>query len=104
MSALHLIKKKDLTLPPIKPAKEFGDDVFSSGDWYISESRATSLIGGMIYFHRAQNRPSFIGGTVIKVEKSIVPDRFVFFFRSKLEGRDIRTPSEGWAMTMKFIP
>ena len=104
MSAIHLIKKNDPNLPPIKPAKEMGEGVFSSGDWLLSETRAMSLIGGKIYFHRAQKKPSFFGGIIEKVEKSAVPDRFVFFFSFDPQCRGVGTSSDGWAMTMKFVP
>ena len=104
MSAIHLIKKNDPSLPPIKPAKEMGDGVFSSGDWLLSEARANSMIGGEIFFHRSQKKPSFFGGVITKVEKSSVPARFVFFFIYDPQCRGVSTSSDGWAMTMKFVP
>jgi hypothetical protein len=104
MSAIHLVKKNDPNLPPIKPVKEIGDGVFSSGDWFLSEARATSLIGGKIFFHRTQKKPSFFGGIVTKVERSPAPDRFVFYFTYDPQCRGVSTSNDGWAMTMKYVP
>ena len=105
MPAIHVIKN-DPSLPQIRPIQP-GSDIFTSGRWVISEETAASLIGAKIYFHEAQMKPSFFGGTILSVEKireGEAAGRFIFTFRSDLACKDITTPKDGWAQEMKLVP
>ena len=104
MNAIHVIRKDDPSLPQIRPVKEMGEGIFSSGDWSVSEARANSLIGGRIYFHRTQAKASFFGGTVIKVKSSAVAGRVIFIFEYDPQCRGVITPPEGWSQEKKYDP
>ena len=81
-----------------------GEDIHSSGDWYLSMRTARELINGRIYFHETQIGPSVEGGTIIKVEQSKSPKRVVFFFRSNKQCSGVTTPRKGWSQEMKLVP
>jgi hypothetical protein len=103
MSAIHLIKKDDSRLPKITLIDE-REQIFSSGNWFLSKRTASELINGRIYFHKTQDGPSFDGGTIIKVESSKSPKRFVFYFRKNEDCIDVVTPRKGWSVEMKLVP
>lgn len=67
MAAIHLIKK-DRSLPGISPI-ERGSEIFRSGYWVIVEAKANSLIGGKIFFHEEQTKPSFFGGVIMNTKR-----------------------------------
>lgn len=101
MSAIHLIKKKSPSLPPIN---EIGDGVCSSGNWYLTLRTARELKGGMIYFHETQAGPSIDGGMITEVEPSKFPGRVVFYFQRDKQCEGVVTPKKGWAQVMKLVP
>ena len=104
MSAIHVIKN-DQRLPQIVPVQP-GSDIYRSGYWVISEGTADALVGGRIYFHDQQAKPSFYGGVIIAAEKireGEYADRVVFTFRFDPACRGISTPRDGWAQEVKII-
>ncbi|MEC9205690.1 MAG: hypothetical protein VYE31_00645 [Pseudomonadota bacterium] len=58
------------------------NEKFTSGYWYFSLERASSLIGANIYFHNTKSELSYTGGIITKVEqqKYNEQDRIVFTF------------------------
>ena len=55
---IHLIERDDHFVP-------LGNSVYESGFWKLTEEKAELLKDGMIYFHKAQDEPSFYGGRII---------------------------------------
>ncbi len=104
MPAIHIIKN-DPRLPQIRPVQP-GSDVFTSGRWVVSQETANALIGGTIYFHDAQSKPSFFGGLILgaeRIEEGEAAGRFIFKFKSDPACKGISTPRNGWAQEMKII-
>jgi len=104
MSAIHVIRKNDPTLPPIELIDR-DSGLHRSGYWVVSEETARSLVGGKIYFHREQSKPSFFGGTITaaeKIEEGAYAGRILFTFRFEEACRGVRTERIGWAQEMKL--
>ena len=38
--------------------------LWESGWWAVSPDTASKLVGGRIFFHKAQDKPSFFGGRI----------------------------------------
>lgn len=103
MNCIHLIQKE--TDPKLLPHPVKGSEFWVSGYWTLSEKTAQGLIGGMIYFHKAQVKPSFLGGEIVeyRVEESGEwKGKIVFRFRQDASARGVKTGKEGWAMVMKI--
>ncbi len=49
---------------------------YDSGFWAVSQEEATSLVGGMIYFHEAKAEPSYFGGRVLAWRLATKDDTF----------------------------
>jgi hypothetical protein len=80
--------------------------LWESGWWAIAPETAQKLVGGHIYFHKAQDKPSFFGGriTAARVEtEGNWPGRIVFTFVTGLEFKGVRAGSSGWGMEKKLI-
>lgn len=59
MPSLHLIQNQ--TDPKLLPKPEQpGAAVWTSGYWSLSEATVRNLIGGRVYFHKAQAKPAFL--------------------------------------------
>ena len=104
MAAIHLIKN-DQSLPQITPI-ERNSDIFRSGYWVIAAAKANALIGGKIFFHEQQTKPSFFGGVIKsteKVDQGEYVGRIVFIFESDQACKGITTPRDGWSQEMKII-
>jgi hypothetical protein len=104
MSAIHVIRKNDPALPRIELIDR-DSDLYRSGYWVLSEETARSLVGGKIYFHREQSKPSFFGGTIRgaeKIKEGVYAGRILFTFRFEEACRGIRTERIGWAQEMKL--
>jgi hypothetical protein len=106
MPAIHLIKKSEAGLPPIKRVPDQAN-TYTSGFWTLSEQAARSFIGGNIYFHEHQRDPSFYGGKVLGVERVIEGEyqgKIVFMFVYFPDCRGVKTSRAGWSQEMKCIP
>ena len=104
MTAIHLIRKNDPTLPQIEIVDRT-EGIWKSGHWYLPEDKARGLIGKRIYFHRLQSEPSFFGGTILDVEVTQhgkYKGRIAFIFRYDKACRDCKTPKAGWSQEMKI--
>lgn len=79
---------------------------WESGWWAVSQDTARRLVGGRIYFHLGQTKPSRFGGRItgFRVEtEGNWPGRIVFEFIAGMEFKDVRTGREGWGMEKKIV-
>ena len=79
--------------------------LYESGWWAMSESAAQELVGGRLYLHKAQDKPSFFGGTILsyRVEtQGDWPGRILFSFTADLAGKGVRAGRDGWGMERKI--
>ena len=79
--------------------------LYESGWWAVSEQTAQELIGGRLHLHKAQDKPSFFGGTILsyRVEtEGDWPGRVLFTFIADLAGKGVRTGKDGWGMERKI--
>jgi hypothetical protein len=75
--------------------------------WKLAEDTAKGLIGGMVYFHKAQDRPSFFGGRVVdcrKITHGNEEGRFVIVFEAIPEAKEQRAGRDGWSNEKKIVP
>lgn len=80
--------------------------MYESCCWVLAEDTAASLIGGMAYFHKAQDKPSYFGGRIIECRKVTAGNdegRFVIIFEAGMEGKDVRTGPVGWSNEKKIV-
>jgi hypothetical protein len=80
--------------------------VWESGWWAISPRTAERLVGGRIFFHKSQTKPSFFGGTItaFRVEaQGEWSGRVLFTFVAEQELRGLSTSREGWGMEKKLV-
>jgi hypothetical protein len=83
MPALYLIQNQ--TDPKLLPRPEApGSEQWTSGFWNLSEATVRSLIGGRVYFLKAQAKPSFFGGELLDYRVAKEPPyagRIILIFR-----------------------
>ena len=104
MASIHLIRN-DPKLPQIKPV-EPGSDVFQSGYWVISDSKAEALKGGKIFFHVKKAEPSFFGGEITGFQKVAAGEyagRIIFIFKPDPVCMEVKTPKDGLSQEMKLV-
>jgi hypothetical protein len=80
--------------------------IWESGWWAVVQETAEKLIGGRIFFHKAQDKPSFFGGTVTsyRVEtEGALAGRLIFTFTFSPEFRGVRAGRDGWGMEKKVV-
>lgn len=79
-------------------------DEWLSGNWWISDPTAETLIGKMLYLHRGQTEPSHLGGEIISFQSAEDdPKRKVFRFRELPSCEGVVTPKQGWGNEKKII-
>jgi hypothetical protein len=81
-------------------------ELYESGWWSISEEAAKELVGGRLYLHKAQDKPSFFGGLILsyRIETDGEwPGRILFTFIADLAGKGVRAGKDGWRMERKII-
>ena len=104
MSALHLIQNQ--SEPKLLPKPELpGSDVWTSGYWSLSEATVRTLIGGRVYFHKAQVKPAFLGGDLLGYRVADEPPysgRIILVFRLDPSAKGEITGHTGWAMEKKI--
>ena len=101
MSAIHFIERGD-NLNCVDAEQH----EWESGYWKVSEDSAKQLIGGELYLHRAQHKPSFFGGQILSYRvQSGGPDdgRMVFRFRAAIEFKGKTTEKAGWGNEKKIV-
>ena len=80
--------------------------IWESGWWAVSHETASNLVGGRIFFHKAQAKPSFFGGriTSVRIEtEGQWSGRAVFTFVTGYEFKGIRAGNQGWGMEKKIV-
>lgn len=96
---IHLIERDDHFV-------QLGNSVYESGFWKLTEEKAELLKDGMIYFHKAQDEPSFYGGRIIDYriqQEGEFVDRIIFKFQYMAECRGFRAGRDGWSQEKKLV-
>ena len=79
---------------------------WESGWWAVSTDTAAKLVGGRIFFHKAQDKPSFFGGRITKYRVETEgewPGRIVFTFAAGQEFKAVKAGRDGWGMEKKVV-
>ena len=101
-AALHVVEK-GIHTQNLKPVAGTSDE-WSSGNWWVSDSTATSLVGRKLYLHPGQLEPSHSGGEILSYARSSAdPKRKVFRFRQMSSCTGVVTPKLGWSNEKKVI-
>lgn len=98
---IHFIEKENI----IRRLDKLSN-VWESGNWKISCVTADLLIGGDIYFHKAQDKPSYFGGKVTGyrvIDSGESKGRLVFEFEASMEHKGVKTSKDGWGMEKKIV-
>ena len=98
---IHFIEKANLLSREDKTTQNW-----ESGYWTVSKEVADSLIGGDIYLHKAQDRPSYFGGKITSYrvhDEGQWKDRIIFLFTATMEHKGVRTAKSGWSMEKKIV-
>lgn len=99
--AIHLIENDNRIC-----AIDFAADKWESPYWAVGEDVADDLKnGGDIYFHKAQDAPSFFGGRVFDYRKQ--PDgewagRIIFLFLADADHKNVKAGG-GWSQEKKIV-
>ncbi len=105
MPSLHLIQNQ--TDPKLLPRPEqFGSDIWISGYWSLAEATVESLVGGRVYFHKAQAKPAFFGGELLRyrvADEDTYAGRIILVFRPDQSANGVTTSRDGWSMEKKII-
>ncbi|WP_185230432.1 hypothetical protein [Teredinibacter franksiae] len=79
---------------------------WKSGFWAISHEVADQLIGGDIFLHKTQNKPSFFGGKITGYslqDEGQWKGRIIFEFTATKEHKNVKTSKSGWSMEKKIV-
>ena len=106
MPKIHLIEKLGNFHTIDKENREY-----ESFCWAVTEAQAAKLVGGQIYFHKAQDKLSHYGGTILSYRvlpedangPYEVPGRIVFKFKATLDCKDVNAGKDDWSMEKKFV-
>lgn len=100
MPSLHLVERLNNVHPVDDVRKEY-----ESGYWAVSKDTAERLVGGDIYLHKSQDKPSHFGGQIVSYriyQGGEYDGRIVFRFRASMEYKGVRTGSEKWGNEKKI--
>lgn len=80
-------------------------DEWETGYWIIGDSTAKALIGGMVYVHRGQYKPSHAGGKIVDIYHATGTDlkRRVIRFKDLPTAKNVLTEKQGWGNERKVI-
>jgi hypothetical protein len=101
MTSLHLIER-DNRFQQLKGTK----DEWESGYWSLPVETAEKLVGGDVYFHEKQRKPSFFGGEILGFrtqEEGPFTGRLVLRFRFARDHKDVAGGGSGWTMEKKIV-
>lgn len=101
MSALHVIEH-GTSVKRVSPDSWVHD----SGDWTVSEETAKMLVGGDMYLHRNQSKPSHFGGKILSYrihENGPLKGKVIFRIDPTMAHKDVVTAPAGWGMEMKIV-
>ncbi len=99
-AALHLIEKMGHV-----SSVDLAAGIYESGWWAIPPETAEKLLGGWIYLHKAQDKPSFFGGTITAyriVTNGEWTGRLIFTFTHYPAGKGVLS-SGGWGNEKKYV-
>lgn len=80
-------------------------DEWESGNWKVGKETARSLIGGDLYLHSEQIKPSHFGGKIISYwihQEGDANGRVVFRIQATMAHKGVVTGREGWSQEMKL--
>ena len=102
MPKIHLIERITNVKLLSKERNEW-----ASYAWAITEDQASKLVGGDIYLHKAQDKPSQFGGKILSYfvlgdDVGVDAGRVVFVFQASQEHKGFKA-GKGWAMEKKFV-
>jgi len=101
MPAIHFVERLENVHSVDKAANEW-----ESGYWVVAEETATRLIGGQIYLHRGQDKPSHFGGDILsfRVQDGGEGDgRLIFRFRFNPRCKGVKAGRGGWGNEKKLV-
>jgi hypothetical protein len=104
MNRIHLIEKGDFPQNLVRIDKE--NHVYDSGFWFVAKATAERLVGGNLYLHDAQDKPSRFGGTILSyqvAESGENEGKIVFRFQASMAAKDVPAGREGWGMEKKIV-
>ena len=82
-------------------------NVWESGNWVLGVKTAEALIGGYVYLHKAQTRPSHYGGRVIGYRVLAAPEpdagRLVIHFQPDPSCKGVLAGPDGWGNEKKLV-
>lgn len=99
MPAIHFVERLENVHVVDKAANEW-----ESGYWVVAEDTASRLIGGQIFLHRGQDKPSHFGGDILsyRVHRGDeLEGRLIFRFRFNPKCKGVTTSREGWGNEKK---
>lgn len=100
MPSIHLIERQDNISPVTNASGEW-----ESGYWAVSKDTAERLVGGDIYLHKAQDKPSHFGGKIFSYrvnQGGVFDGRIIFCFKASMEHKGMRTGPEKWGNEKKI--
>jgi hypothetical protein len=104
MAEIHFVERKNNVARVPNTADEW-----ESGFWVVAESTAQQLIGGDLYLHSGQTKPSHFGGKILsyRVHRegsgSEIDGRLVFRIKSSAVHKGVLTGREGWGNEKKIV-
>ena len=81
------------------------EQLWESGYWTVAVETAEELVGGSIYLHSKQAKPSKFGGIIQSYRVDQSPEfkgKIVFTFLADMEHKNVVTSKEGWGMEKKI--
>jgi hypothetical protein len=99
-AALHLIERMGHVR-----AVDSAAGLYESEWWAIPPETAEKLVGGRLYLHKAQDKPSFFGGTIssYRVESNGEwAGRIIFSFTRDAAGKGVISRG-GWGNEKKYV-
>lgn len=102
MPAIHLIERVGLVRRLSRDSQEY-----ESGNWVVSEETAARLVGGHLFLHDAQDKPSRFGGRILgwRALEEGVEDagRIVFRFLASEDHQGVNAGRDGWGNEKKLV-
>ncbi len=98
---IHLIEKELRFTRTDKTSQNW-----ESGYWKVSIEVAEGLIGGDIFLHKAQIKPSYFGGKITGYHIQTTGEwqgRVIFHFTATSEHKGVKTSQPGWGMEKKIV-
>ena len=103
MGTIHLIERLGNMERIDKEKNEW-----ESGKWAVSEETAQKLVGGYLYLHHGQDKPSHFGGKILSFRvlpetEGALAGRIVFRFLPSIEFKNVKAGQEGWGNEKKLV-